>query len=749
MNIFKKRPLSLILCIMLGGFSLFIDAEPIYRAVAVGIALLIFAFSFVFPHLFEGRKLIVRLCTLLFTISVLATILFNALFFPKIYYGVTTEIVGEVEEIKENNNDSSSITVITSKIGNVYSSYKILVYDYNNQFSHVNKGNIISFSATLEEIVNSEGSFNSKDYYVSNGYSIFAKNPADVVVLGNENTSLTSILTDLREATTNFLIKCTNKETGGFISALLIGEKSSLDGNTALNFRRIGISHILALSGMHLAIISFAISKFLSIFKLNKKIIVIITSIFVFIYMIFTGFMPSVVRSGLMLIISGILYLFMRTSDSYTNLVIAVFLIVLFDPTSAFDISLWLSAFATLGILFYSNTRTKQKKSQPLHKRIFLFVKESLTASCFAIGASFFIILSSFRTTSVLAPITTLIFSLIIELLMFLGMLMIITLGILPIGGIIIFISDIIKEFAEVVSSFDFATVSLEFDAVKVLIIVFTVYYFGILIIKIENIKKAINLMSVMLTSIFVLSLILTQISIRNKEYTFVANESSDLFILRYDTDVTVIYSGNCSNKSAYEINDYMLDRKVNSIDTLILSGYNSSTSCFVDTISSSIKVRKIYIPEPHGAFEGSLAEEVASTLSLYGTNLSFYQEEVPISSNYYKYHLISRNYYTPESNKRTTFTLNLSGEYYTYISKAGIQNLDTKSRLILNSSDYIILGSYGESYSSSYEFDFYFAKVKKIITGVDLPFEEAAIEYYNKKEVPTEYVETSISIKD
>ena len=50
-------------------------------------------------------------------------------------------------------------------------------------------------------------------------------------------------------------------ENGGLLAALLLGDQTYLSGQTKLDCSRIGITHILALSGMHISIICSALSR--------------------------------------------------------------------------------------------------------------------------------------------------------------------------------------------------------------------------------------------------------------------------------------------------------------------------------------------------------------------------------------------------------------------------------------------------------------------------------------------------------
>ena len=208
------------------------------------------------------------------------------------------------------------------------------------------------------------------------------------------------------------LINLSNKESGGLLAALLLGERDCLPIGTKVDFARIGISHVLALSGMHLAILVIGLSKLLAFFGVGKKTRTLISIIFTLFYMTLTGFSVSVTRAGVMLICSSLLFLLSRTKDSMTSLFIAVTLIVISSPYSIYDTSLWLSAFATLGIVVFSEIQNGRVFIHPSVN----WIITSLLSTFFALGATFVFTSLKFNGISMLAPIATLIFSIIIEI---------------------------------------------------------------------------------------------------------------------------------------------------------------------------------------------------------------------------------------------------------------------------------------------------------------------------------------------
>ena len=145
------------------------------------------------------------------------------------------------------------------------------------------------------------------------------------------------------------------KAWGGLAAALLLGTRENLEGTLADSFRNAGLSHILALSGMHLAFIS-AMLAFVLKKPLGKKGSIIVGFAFIVCYVFLVGPEPSLVRAVIMYGLGSFLIL-TGTARQTLALLSAAFLIqILWNPASAYSISFMLSYLALAGILILSGS---------------------------------------------------------------------------------------------------------------------------------------------------------------------------------------------------------------------------------------------------------------------------------------------------------------------------------------------------------------------------------------------------------
>jgi len=137
---------------------------------------------------------------------------------------------------------------------------------------------------------------------------------------------------------------------GGLALALLLGIRDNLDSNLAALYRNAGCSYILALSGMHLAILVSIIS-FLLKKPLGLKLAAITGAVIIIAYCFIVGPLPSLNRAALMYLLGVVSVLGMLKRDMLPLLCMAFLLQIIVTPASGFSLSFILSYLALAGIL--------------------------------------------------------------------------------------------------------------------------------------------------------------------------------------------------------------------------------------------------------------------------------------------------------------------------------------------------------------------------------------------------------------
>lgn len=196
-----------------------------------------------------------------------------------------------------------------------------------------------------------------------------------------------------------FILNHTNRSNPGKILASLVtGKKEVLCSDVRDLFSKAGISHLLAISGLHLSIVStlffylfyqcLSVIPALLIAGRSKKLAGILTLVPLIGYAIFSGFSPSTQRAFLM--ISVLLFSFVseKEKDILSSLSVAGILILLMDSSALFSISFQLSFIAVMFIICGVSLLKKniffKKKSFVLKQNLFAKMGLMICVSFFA-----------------------------------------------------------------------------------------------------------------------------------------------------------------------------------------------------------------------------------------------------------------------------------------------------------------------------------------------------------------------------
>ena len=145
-----------------------------------------------------------------------------------------------------------------------------------------------------------------------------------------------------------------DEKTLSLSSALLLGQKTTLEKETRRNYAQVGVSHLLALSGMHLGII-YGLMYMLFIRRIRfsewKWFWLPLILLTIWGYTFVTGFPISLVRASIMFSLATIATLAQNETPPLHILALSALVILLFSPDALFSISFQLSFLAVLFII--------------------------------------------------------------------------------------------------------------------------------------------------------------------------------------------------------------------------------------------------------------------------------------------------------------------------------------------------------------------------------------------------------------
>ena len=195
-------------------------------------------------------------------------------------------------------------------------------------------------------------------------------------------------------------------DAAGFLAAILIGERTVLSEPASVALSEAGLSHILAVSGMHCAMLLGLLSLFVG--KHRRRTLFFCAVPLLTFSVLLTGCRPSAIRACVMLALLLAGPLFRRESDGPTSLLTALMLILLTNPFAAASVSLQLSFAAMAGLLWLTPKLYARMPESWAEREVLQVVWQSLAATCGALAFTVPLSAGYFGALSLLTPLSNL-----------------------------------------------------------------------------------------------------------------------------------------------------------------------------------------------------------------------------------------------------------------------------------------------------------------------------------------------------
>jgi competence protein ComEC len=252
-----------------------------------------------------------------------------------IFFGKRQNIIIKVISLPEKKHNKNTFLANVIRAGGYRQDFQAKVIDYSKKMEYLNK---YQFRAKLAK----------RNYYGKEFYYIWVK----------KKTLLKKMPLSFWEKAVKqandycleiFKQNCSFKARN-FLAAIFLGRKE-LVGEEKRFIQNAGLSHLLAISGLHVGLISLILFYFLRFFNVNFRTILFILSVFLVFYVAATGFRPSTQRAVIMYLVFAFGFFIKRRTDVLNSLGMAGMILLLFSPTIIYDIGFQLSFLAVFGII--------------------------------------------------------------------------------------------------------------------------------------------------------------------------------------------------------------------------------------------------------------------------------------------------------------------------------------------------------------------------------------------------------------
>ncbi|WP_411953493.1 DNA internalization-related competence protein ComEC/Rec2 [Alkalibacillus sp. S2W] len=347
---------------------------------------------YLFLEQFSKNRGLLITSLVLFTLSLLLT--------------PTPQSLTPIQEIK---NYQSTVTIKSdqnihaqsfSYIGELEDGQRVqLFFDEEAKLSHVIHGATCDLSAELSppDPASNPGQFDYRSFLENQGIVAISYNPTVTKCDGN---SIFSHLYQYRTTLMDGINETFQTDTIAWLNALIFGDRQGLDEEVLGAYQFWNITHLLAISGLHVGL-TLGLIYYVLLYglKLSKERINLILLVFIPFYIVIAGANPPVIRAGLMAALFILLSFFKKRLDT-TDVLSFIFLIVLWiDPYLIYQLGFQFSFVVTFSLVL-----SKSLLAQSNH-----WLTQSLIISLVSQLAILPIQLTHFHFTNVLSILINLI----------------------------------------------------------------------------------------------------------------------------------------------------------------------------------------------------------------------------------------------------------------------------------------------------------------------------------------------------
>ena len=493
----------------------------------------------------------------------------------------------------------------------------------------------------------------------------------------------------------NYILKrIENIKNNSYLYAFILGKSSYLDINVYNNYKINGITHLFALSGLHVSMFSSILLHILNKLKLNEKITFTITSIFLILFSFIASFTPSILRATIFFILSSInkiYYFFIKPK----NLLYLTFTILIFiNPFYIFDTGFILSFTITYFILLLNEELTIEGN-----------IKSILVVSILSLLSSLPIIIKNISyEVNIIGFVNNILFIPLVSNIIFPLSLMTI---LVPKLSIVLFI---LTNIMEKISAFSCTIFNIVLYFQKLNYIEIFIYY----ILLILSIKKSKKILIILLIFIFILYIkpyfnkntYIYFIDVGQGDLELIVTENNESIMI--DTGGKLSYKTESWKQRNKEFNlmsssviQFIKSIGLKKIDYLIITHGDYDHMGESINLVNNFKVEKVIF---NCGEYNNLEKELIEVLEQ--NNINYYSCIKELNIDKYKLKFLNTGIYDNENDNSSVIYLNYNNYKFLFMGDAGInREKDILENYNIKDIDVLKVGHHGSKTSSSVDF--------------------------------------------
>lgn len=368
------------------------------------------------------------------------------------------------------NSRVSEVSVLGSNTG-----AKRLRAFWNNKDLSLHRGTLVQASCTVSPL-------KEEQRWLFNKGVVATLSMSNLEVLGFEE-SLQGALDKFRLDNLHKIEAVNDGQGGALLAGVLLGYRELLqDSALEQDFITCGLSHLIAVSGSHLAVIAALLAWVLKGLPLGRPAQIALLLLLLIAYVTLTGLQPSAIRSAIMAgVSSSSLFVGRRGHVPSALCATAIVMLVLYPPNN-YSVGFWLSVIAVLGISVFSGLIAfwLSSASPFKNKNTPGALSSALSLTLSASSATLAIAVPVFAVVSLIGPLANILVAPIISVVLLLGVLaLVLPEFLLGISTLLLYASTSLSEIAAWIAA---ALAKLPFASLPLHVPEMAVVVFGVLL---------------------------------------------------------------------------------------------------------------------------------------------------------------------------------------------------------------------------------------------------------------------------
>ena len=465
-----------------------------------------------------------------------------------------------------------------------------------------------------------------------------------------------------------------------YLNTFIIGDKSYIDSNIKKSYQENGISHLFAISGMHITLLVSIIEKMLLKLKVKENTRFKIIMYILIFYLLLVGLSPSILRGVLfdfLFKLNNIYYFYIKPVNLFL-LIMSFSLLV--NPYYIYDVGFQYSYLISLSLICLS--KNIQSKN---------YFISLLKVSFVSFIVSIPITLYNFYQLNIMSIFYNLIFVPLISIIIFPFTLIVVIIKPLePIYNLLIILLENM--------SLLFSKISLgKLVFIKLPLIIYVIYFLIVLLYIFRNKKEYLFLLLITLFIHYLYPFI------NDKDYiNFIDVGQGDSLLIHYqnknimiDTGGSLTNQGNISNNTIIPL---LKSYGINKLHYLILTHGDADHMGEASNIVNNLKVETVIFN--CGSYN-NMEKELIKQLNK--KNIEYYTCINKLNIKDIKFYFLNQKDYKNENDNSNVIYTKIYNKTYLFMGDAGVEvEKDIIEKYELNNIDYLKIGHHGSPTSSS-----------------------------------------------